>query len=65
MSGFALVAIVELYNWDGIDIGNQKALGLHNSEAKNSVNIIADQKGERYCRSENGAKIITDQREEN
>ena len=52
-------------NWDGIDIGNQKALGLHNSEAKNRVNIIADQKGGRDCRAKNGAKIITNQREEN
>ncbi len=46
-------------NWDGIDIGNQKAISLHNSEAKNRVNIITDQMGGHDCRAKNGAKIIT------
>lgn len=48
-------------NWDGIDVGNQKAMALHNSEAKNNVNIITDQKGGHDCRAKNGAKIIADQ----
>lgn len=34
-------------DWEDLDVGNQKALALHNGEAQNNIEIIIDQSGEK------------------